>query len=63
MLLPECSNIEFNFDVMPPKSKFLNIKFDITENNGERQYEINAAIRSSNSNILNESGEIISDDD
>ena len=63
MLLPECSNIEFQFDTMPPGSKFVNIEFEMTENNFVRQYQINAALRSWNGNIIDESGNIISDDD
>jgi len=62
-LLPECGNIEFQFDAMPPNSKFVNIKFEMTENNIVRQYQINAAVRSWNGNYLDESGNIINDDD
>ncbi|MBN2590239.1 MAG: type II secretion system protein [Sedimentisphaerales bacterium] len=62
-LLPECSNVEFQFDTMPPGSKFVNIEFEMTENNVVRQYQINAALRSWNGNIIDESGNIISDDD
>ena len=61
--LPECSNVRFLFDTMPPNSKFVNIDFEMTENNIARRYQINAALRSSNSNILDGSGNIISDDD
>lgn len=62
-LLPECGKVEFYFDAMPPNSKFVNIKFEMTENNIVRQYQINAALRSWNGNYLDESGNIINDDD
>ncbi len=62
-LLPECGNIEFSFDAMPPNSKFVNIEFEMTENNITRKYEVNTALRSLNSNLLDASGNIISDDD
>lgn len=63
MLLPECSNVDFIFDTLPPYSKFVNIEFEMAENDITRQYQINAALRSYNGNLLNGSGEIISDDD
>ena len=63
MLLPECRNIDFHFDTLPPNSRFVNIEFEMTENNIVRQYQINAALRSWNGNILDENGNIISDDD
>ncbi len=62
-LLPECSNVDLKFDVFPPYSGFLNIVYDIVENNTVRQYQINAAVRSKKSNLLNTSGVIVSDDD
>ncbi len=62
-LLAECGNVEFHLDALPPNSKFVNIEFEMTENNIVRQYQINAALRSSNSNYLDGSGNIINDDD
>ena len=62
-LLPDCGSVEFNFDTLPPNSKFVNIKFEMTENNIVRQYQINAAVRSWNGNYLDGSGNIINDDD
>ena len=63
MLLPECRNVEFHFDTLPPNSKFLNIEFEINENNTVKKYQINAALRSFTGNILDSSGNIVSDDD
>lgn len=62
-LLPECANVSFRFDTLPPNSRFVNITFDIAENNTVRKYQINAALRSQKGNLLDESGCIISDDD
>ena len=32
-LIPQCSNVQFSFDVLPPQSRFVNISFDLGENN------------------------------
>lgn len=64
LLIPECSNVEFKLDVAPPYSRFVNISFDILENGGVRQYEINTALSSWAGNLLDAAGNnIVSDDD
>ncbi|MHC4146413.1 MAG: PulJ/GspJ family protein [Planctomycetota bacterium] len=63
MLIPQCSNVLFGFDVLPPQSKFVNINFNILENNIVRQYQISAALRGWAGNLLDGGGEIVSDDD
>jgi len=63
-LLPQCSNVKFSFDVLPPKSKFLSISFDVVENNIVHHYQANNELRSWAGNLLNEAGNaIVSDDD
>jgi len=63
-LLPQCSNVQFSFDVLPPKSKFLSISFDVVENNIVHHYQTNNELRSWAGNLLNEAGNaIVSDDD
>ena len=62
--LPQCSNVQFSFDVLPPKSKFLSISFDVVENNIVHHYQANNELRSWAGNLLNQAGNaIVSDDD
>jgi prepilin-type N-terminal cleavage/methylation domain-containing protein len=63
-LIPECSNVDFGFlPELPPRSKFVTISFQIVENGIARQCQINAALRGWSGNLLNESDNIVSDDD
>lgn len=67
VLIPQCSDMEFSFDVLPPPlhTRFVNISFDLFENGFSRQYEISAYIRGWAGNLLNEEGDglVGSDDD
>lgn len=64
VLVPVCSNVQFGFlPELPPRSKFVTISFDIAENNAVHSYQINAALRGWAGNLLNDSNEIVSDDD
>ncbi|MHC4456481.1 MAG: PilW family protein [Planctomycetota bacterium] len=63
-LIQQCGNVEFSFDVSPPQTKFVNISFDLAENDVVRQYQINAYLRSWAGNLLNQLGDtLVSDDD
>jgi len=63
-LLPQCSNVQFGFlPALPPQSRFVTISFDIVENDIVRQYQISAALRGWAGNLLDGSGNIVSDDD
>lgn len=63
-LVPQCSNVEFSFDVVPPNSRFVSIAFYVLENDIVRQYQISAALRGWAGNLLDGSGNnIVSDDD
>ena len=62
-LMPECSNVQFGFDVLPPQSRFVTISFDVIENGIARQCQINAKLRGWAGNLLDGSGNIVSDDD
>jgi len=61
-IVPQCSNVEFGFDVLPPRSRFVSIKFELVENKIDHQYQITAGVRSWAGNLLDE-GNIVSDDD
>jgi prepilin-type N-terminal cleavage/methylation domain-containing protein len=61
-VVPECSNVQFKLDVLPPQSRFVIITFNIIENNIVRQCQITGKIRGPAINLLNE-GDITSDDD
>jgi prepilin-type N-terminal cleavage/methylation domain-containing protein len=63
-LIPQCSNVEFQLDALPPYSRFVNISFDLVENCADRQYQISVALRCWAGNLLNETGSaVVSDDD
>jgi len=62
-MIPECSNVQFGFDVLPPQSRFVTISFDVVENGIARQCQINATLRGWAGNLLDEGGNIVSDDD
>ncbi|MGD2095658.1 MAG: type II secretion system protein [Phycisphaerales bacterium] len=63
-LIPQCSNVQFSLDLVPPNSRFVSISLDTLENGAVRRYQINAAIRGWAGNLLNDTGDsIISDDD
>jgi len=63
-VLPQCSNVQFGFDVQPPYSRFVSISFDLVENGVVNQYQICADIRGWAENLLSEAGDsLINDDD
>ncbi len=62
VVVPECSNVQFDLDILPPQSGLISITFDIVENNIVRQCQIIGKARSPAVNLLNE-GNITSDDD
>ena len=64
-LIPECSNVTFYIDdlVSPTKSRLVSITFDVVENDATCQYQINAMLRGWAGNLLDASGNIVSDDD
>ena len=61
-VVPECSNVQFGFDVLPPQSGFVSITFDIVENNIIRQCQIAGKVRGPAINLL-DGGDITGDDD
>lgn len=64
VLIPECSNVQFQFDQSPPQANFVSISFELVENETTHEYRIDAALRSRAANLLNSTGtEIVSDDD
>ncbi len=64
VVLAECSNVEFRLDSAAPQSRFVSILFDVTENEAEHQYQINAAVRGWAGHLLGADGDsIVSDDD
>ena len=64
-VIPQCSNVQFCFDDpgSPPNSRQVNILLDVVENKITRQYQINATLRGWAGNLLDGSGNIVSDDD
>ncbi len=62
-MVPQCSNVQFSFDAAPPNSRLVSIAFDVLENDIVRQYQISAALRGWAGNLLDGSGNIVSDED
>jgi prepilin-type N-terminal cleavage/methylation domain-containing protein len=63
LMIPQCGNVQFLFDVSPPNTGFVSVSFDIVENNLTRRYQINAALHGWSGNLLDGIGEIVSSDD
>ncbi len=65
-MIPECSNVQFGFDVFPAlpalASRLVSISYDVVENGITRQCQINATLRGRAGNLL-DGGSIVSDDD
>ena len=63
-LVPQCSNVQFSFDLAPPNSRFVSVSFDLLENDTVRHYQISAVLRNWAENLLNDTGDsLVSDDD
>jgi prepilin-type N-terminal cleavage/methylation domain-containing protein len=62
-LVPACSNVTFYMDDSPPNSRLVSITFNIVENAVTCQHQINATLRGWAGNLLDASGNIVSDDD
>lgn len=63
-IIPQCSNVQFGFlPDLPPQSRFVSISFDVVESDIVRQCQISAALRGWAGNLLDSSGNIVSDDD
>jgi prepilin-type N-terminal cleavage/methylation domain-containing protein len=64
VLVPQCSNVDFGFlPDLPPQSKFVTVTYDVVENGVTRRCQINAELRGRAGNLLDDSGNIVSDDD
>lgn len=67
LLIPQCSNVQFGFDAFPVlpamASRLVSISYDVVENGITRQCQINATLRGRAGNLLDSSGNIVSDDD
>ena len=63
MLIPQCSNIEFEIDREPMRTQRLTISFDLVEGGVSSRYQINTAMRSKVEHLLDESGSFILTDD
>jgi len=63
-LIPQCNNMQFGFDVLPPWSRFVSISFDLVENGVVHRYQISAGLRGWAGYLLNQAGDgLVSDDD
>ena len=62
-LIPQCGNVQFYLDDTPPDSRIVSIAFDVVESGRASHYQINAALRTRAANVLDASGDVVSDDD
>jgi prepilin-type N-terminal cleavage/methylation domain-containing protein len=63
-MMPQCSVVDFGFlPALPPQGKFVTISFEVVENGIARQCQINATLHGWAGNLLDEGGNIVSDDD
>jgi hypothetical protein len=62
-LIPVCSGVQYVPDLAPPWSKLVSVIFVLDENGVTRRYQISAALSGWAGNLLNASGNIVSDDD
>ncbi|UCG46872.1 MAG: prepilin-type N-terminal cleavage/methylation domain-containing protein [Phycisphaerales bacterium] len=63
-LIPECSSVQFSFDVPVPETRLVSISFKLVENGVVRTYETTARLRGWAGNLLNPAkSSIVSDDD
>jgi prepilin-type N-terminal cleavage/methylation domain-containing protein len=62
-IIPQCSNVQFEFDGNPPQTKFVTVSFNLDENGTIHQYQISTSIRCWAGNTLNGSGNIVTTED
>jgi len=62
-LIPECSNVQFVTDVLPPQSRSVSIFFDLEESGVTHSYQIKTTLRAWAGHLLDGSGELVSVDD
>jgi prepilin-type N-terminal cleavage/methylation domain-containing protein len=62
-LIPQCSNVQFMFDVACPNTRFVVILFDLEENSIMRRYQIAARLRAWAGHLLDDSGQMVGSDD
>lgn len=66
VLIPACDNVQFFFDAPatpPTHIKLISISFNILENGVNRNYQINASLRSWAGNLLSPTGDMVVIDD
>jgi hypothetical protein len=62
-LIPQCQNVEFTLDASPPDSKIVTVSFELEENGVRTKYEVNSSLRNRPEHLLDNSGEIVQEDD
>ena len=63
VLIPQCSSVQFVPYPAAPQTQFVSILFDLDENGVTHNYQINTSLRAWAGNLLDGSGNIVSDDD
>jgi prepilin-type N-terminal cleavage/methylation domain-containing protein len=66
MLVPQCSNVQYIFDepALPPtKRRFVSIWFELSQDGVLSRYQISSALHGWAGNLLDSSGNLVSDDD
>jgi prepilin-type N-terminal cleavage/methylation domain-containing protein len=62
-LIPQCSNVQFYFDVGPPDTRAVAISFEIQQRGVSHDYQISSVLRGRAGYLLDAGGEIVASDD
>ena len=62
-LIPQCSNVQFYFDVVPPDTEAVAISYEIQQRGVSSDYQISSVLRGRAGHLLDAGGEIVAGDD
>lgn len=62
-LVPDCSGVRFTYDAAAPQTRTVTVYFNLTENGTTNGYQVGANLRGWAGNLLNEYGQLVSQDD
>lgn len=60
--VPQCSNVQFYPATIDENTEFVSVRFDVTQGNAQRHYEISSTVRGRAGHLIS-GGAIVTDDD
>ncbi len=63
ILIPDCKNVQFTTDLAAPWSRQANISFNLSGNGTDNRYQINVSLLAWSGHLLDDDGNIVTDDD